>query len=118
MLPVRISALGAKAAAAGAVVACSLALAACGLVGSGVAVTSILRHSLISRIDQNLLDASRGWAQAPRRQSPPPYESPDPGRPPGTPAAGSGSSIPDEQEARSRSRCTPRPTVASPTRRP
>lgn len=34
MLPIRISALGAKAAAAGAVVACSLALGACGLVSS------------------------------------------------------------------------------------
>jgi two-component system OmpR family sensor kinase len=63
-------------------VAATLALVACGLAVSGVAVTSILRHSLISRIDQTLLDASRGWAQAPRRQSPPPYESPDPGRPP------------------------------------
>ena len=57
-------------------------LVACGLVGSAVAVTSILRHSLISRIDANLLDASKGWAQAPRRQAAPPYESPDPGRPP------------------------------------
>jgi two-component system OmpR family sensor kinase len=49
---------------------------------SGVAVTSILRHSQISRIDQTLLDASHSWAQAPRRQSAPPYEGPDPGRPP------------------------------------
>jgi two-component system, OmpR family, sensor kinase len=63
-------------------VAATLVLVACGLAVSGVAVTSILRHSLISRIDQTLLDASRGWAQAPRRQSPPPYEGPDPGRPP------------------------------------
>ena len=63
-------------------VAATLVLVACGLAVSGVAVTSILRHSLISRIDQNLLDASRSWAQAPRRQSPPPYEGPDPGRPP------------------------------------
>jgi two-component system, OmpR family, sensor kinase len=63
-------------------VAATLVLVACGLVGSGVAVTSILRHSLISRIDQNLLEASKGWAQAPRRQTAPPYESPDPGRPP------------------------------------
>jgi two-component system OmpR family sensor kinase len=57
-------------------------LVTCGLVTSGVAVTSILRHSLISRIDSNLLEASRSWAQAPRRQSAPPYEGPDPGRPP------------------------------------
>src|SRR5271166_1887357 len=63
-------------------VAATLLLVACGLAVSGLAVTSILRHSLISRIDQNLLDASRSWAQAPRRQSPPPYEGPDPGRPP------------------------------------
>jgi len=63
-------------------VAATLALVACGLAVSGVAVTSILRHSLVSRIDQTLLDASRGWAQAPRRESAPPYEGPDPGRPP------------------------------------
>ncbi|RAU89987.1 two-component sensor histidine kinase [Mycobacterium colombiense] len=63
-------------------VAATLALVACGLAVSGIAVTSILRHSLISRIDSTLLDASRGWAQNPRRRSPPPYEGPDPGRPP------------------------------------
>jgi two-component system, OmpR family, sensor kinase len=63
-------------------VAATLVLVACGLATSGVAVTSILRHSLISRIDSNLLEASRSWAQAPRRQSAPPYEGPDPGRPP------------------------------------
>src|ERR1700761_5867266 len=63
-------------------VAATLLLVTCGLAASGIAVTAILRHSLISRIDQTLLDASRGWAQAPRRQSAPPYEGPDPGRPP------------------------------------
>ena len=63
-------------------VAATLVLVACGLVTSGIAVTSILRHSLISRIDSTLLEASRSWAQAPRRQSAPPYEGPDPGRPP------------------------------------
>jgi two-component system, OmpR family, sensor kinase len=64
-------------------VAATLLLVACGLATSGVAVTSILRHSLISRIDSTLLDASRGWAQAPRRQSArASYEGPDPGRPP------------------------------------
>ncbi|BAX94555.1 two-component sensor histidine kinase [Mycobacterium shigaense] len=63
-------------------VAATLVLVACGLAASGVMVTSILRHSLISRIDQTLLDASKSWAQAPRKQSPPPYEGPDPGRPP------------------------------------
>ena len=50
-------------------VAATLVLVACGLLVSGIAVTSILRHSLISRIDSTLLDASRSWAQAPRRQS-------------------------------------------------
>jgi two-component system OmpR family sensor kinase len=63
-------------------VAATLALVACGLAVSGIAVTSILRHSLVGRIDSTLLDASRGWAQNPRRQSAPPYEGPDPGRPP------------------------------------
>ncbi len=63
-------------------VAATLILVACGLAVSGLAVTSILRHSLVNRVDQTLLEASRGWAQAPRRQSPPPYDSPDPGRPP------------------------------------
>jgi two-component system OmpR family sensor kinase len=63
-------------------VAATLLLVACGLVTSGVAVTSILRHSQISRIDSTLLEASRSWAQAPRRESAPPYEGPDPGRPP------------------------------------
>ena len=60
-------------------VAATLALVACGLLVSGVAVTSILRQSLVSRIDSTLIDASRTWAQAPRRQS---AEGPDPGRPP------------------------------------
>src|ERR1700746_3375217 len=63
-------------------VAATLALVGWGLAGPGVAVTSILRHVLVGRIDQTLLEASRSWAQAPRRQSAPPYEGPDPGRPP------------------------------------
>jgi two-component system, OmpR family, sensor kinase len=62
--------------------AATLALVACGLVTSGIAVTSMLRHSLIGRIDSTLLEASRSWAQAPRRESVPPYGGPDPGRPP------------------------------------
>ncbi len=57
-------------------------LVACGLLASGIAVTSILRHSLINRVDQTLLDASRGWAQAPRRMPAPPIEGPNPARPP------------------------------------
>jgi two-component system OmpR family sensor kinase len=63
-------------------VAATLVLVACGLLASGVAVTSILRHSLTSRVDQTLLDASRSWAQAPRRLPPPPIEGPNPARPP------------------------------------
>jgi two-component system, OmpR family, sensor kinase len=47
-------------------VAALLLLAACGLTTSGIAVTEILRHSLIKRVDQTLEEASRGWAQAPR----------------------------------------------------
>jgi len=50
-------------------VAATLLLAACGLTASGIAVTSILRHSLIQRVDQTLEDASRGWAQAPHGTS-------------------------------------------------
>ncbi|EUA23058.1 HAMP domain protein [Mycobacterium xenopi 4042] len=48
----------------------------------GVAVTSILRHSLLNRADQTLLDASRSWVQAPRRISQLPYEGPNADRPP------------------------------------
>lgn len=62
-------------------VAATLALAACGLMASGIAVTSILRHSLISRVDQTLLDASRSWAQSPRGMSPV-RQSPNVDRPP------------------------------------
>jgi two-component system OmpR family sensor kinase len=47
-------------------VAATLLLAACGLTASGIAVTSILRHSLIKRVDQTLQEGTRrGWAQAP-----------------------------------------------------
>lgn len=63
-------------------VAATLVLVACGLIASGVAVTSIMRHSLINRVDQTLLDASRSWAQAPRRVPVTPIEGPNPARPP------------------------------------
>ncbi len=53
-----------------ALVAALLLLAACGLTTSGIAVTEILRHSLIKRVDQTLREASRGWAQAPRESLP------------------------------------------------
>lgn len=63
-------------------VAATLVLVTCGLAVSGVAVTSILRHSLINRVDQTLLDASRGWAVVPRRMMVPSQDGPDAGRPP------------------------------------
>ena len=50
-------------------VAATLLLVACGLTASGIAVTSILKHSMIKRVDQNLVDASHGWAQAPQATS-------------------------------------------------
>ncbi|RAV07205.1 two-component sensor histidine kinase [Mycolicibacterium sp. GF69] len=68
-----------------ALVAATLVLVACGLLASGVAVTSILRHTLSNRVDQELLDASRGWAQAPRGGASADAvesESPNPARPP------------------------------------
>lgn len=63
-------------------VAATLLLVALGLLASGVAVTSILRHSLSSRVDQELLDASGSWAQVPRRTPVVPTEGPNPARPP------------------------------------
>ncbi|CAM2925995.1 sensor histidine kinase [Skermania piniformis] len=59
-------------------------LAGFGLFASGVAVTSAIEKSLISRADQQLRDAAHGWARA--RPAPPPFADrdadPDPGRPP------------------------------------
>ncbi len=63
-------------------VAATLVLVACGLLASGVAVTTILRHTLENRVDQTLLDASRGWAQAPSGPASSPTEGPSPSRPP------------------------------------
>ncbi|WP_099020584.1 sensor histidine kinase [Mycolicibacterium palauense] len=63
-------------------VAATLVLVAFGLLASGVAVTTILRHSLMNRVDQTLVDASNGWAQAPRRMPASPEVGPNPGRPP------------------------------------
>ncbi|MEO3758239.1 HAMP domain-containing sensor histidine kinase [Mycobacterium sp. B14F4] len=63
-------------------VAATLVLVACGLLASGIAVTSILRHTLSNRVDQELLDASRSWAQAPRLTPAAPAEGPNPARPP------------------------------------
>jgi two-component system, OmpR family, sensor kinase len=63
-------------------VAATLVLVAGGLLASGIAVTTILRHDLTNRVDETLLDASRSWAQAPRRMPAPPIEGPNPARPP------------------------------------
>ena len=63
-------------------VAATVLLAALGLLASGVAVTSIMLHSLINRVDETLLDASRSWAQEPRRIPATPLEGPNPARPP------------------------------------
>ena len=51
-------------------VAATLVLVALGLLASGIAVTTLLQHSLMNRVDDTLLDASRGWAQVPRRIPP------------------------------------------------
>ncbi|MGK2855230.1 MAG: hypothetical protein ACSLE3_14195, partial [Microbacteriaceae bacterium] len=56
-------------------VAATLVLVGLGLLASGVAVTSIMRHTEIQRIDQTLLEASSGWARAPMMSSAP---TPDP----------------------------------------
>ncbi|WP_026356650.1 cell wall metabolism sensor histidine kinase WalK [Mycobacterium sp. 141] len=63
-------------------VAAALVLVACGLLGSGIAVTSIMRHTEVDRIDQTLLDASRSWALEPRHAPSTPTEGPNPARPP------------------------------------
>lgn len=62
-------------------VAAMLVLVACGLLASGIAVTSILRHTLINRVDESLTEASSTWAQEPRQQLPV-EAGPNPSRPP------------------------------------
>lgn len=68
-LPLRVS-----------LVAAMLVLVGCGLLASAIGVTSILRHSLLTRVDERLVDASTGWAQEPRRGIP--DLDPNPSRPP------------------------------------
>lgn len=72
VLPLRVS-----------LVAATLAMVAIGLLAQGYAVTTILRHRLISRIDATLIDAAHGWALE-QRGRPPSKEDEDPnaGRPP------------------------------------
>lgn len=65
-----------------ALVAATLLLVACGLLASGIAVTTIMQHSLMNRVDDTLLDASRGWAQVPRRLPTITVDDPNPARPP------------------------------------
>ncbi|MGE2834334.1 sensor histidine kinase [Mycobacterium sp. SMC-4] len=65
-----------------ALVAATLLLVACGLLASGVAVTTILQHGLMNRVDATLLDASQGWAQVPRQTPIVELEDPNPARPP------------------------------------
>ncbi len=62
-------------------VAAMLLLVGCGLLASGIAVTSILRHSLVNRVDERLTDASTSWAQEPRQEIPA-DQGPNPARPP------------------------------------
>ncbi len=62
-------------------VAALLLLVGLGLLASGVAVTSSLETSLMRRLDTQLVEASRGWAQPDARPLPP-VDEPNPGRPP------------------------------------
>ncbi|WP_343599035.1 HAMP domain-containing sensor histidine kinase [Mycobacterium sp.] len=70
-LPLRVS-----------LVAATLALVACALVIQWIAATSILHRDLLTRVDQTLVDASHGWAQAPHRRTTSSDDSPNPARPP------------------------------------
>ncbi|WP_421843993.1 sensor histidine kinase [Mycobacterium sp.] len=63
-------------------VAATLVLVAFGLGVSGVAVTTMLQTRLIGRVDEDLLEASKTWAQAPWKQVPVNVDGPHPGRPP------------------------------------
>lgn len=63
-------------------VAALLVLAALGLFASGVAVTSAMKNSLISRTDTSLRDASLTWAKPRMHLPPPPPSEPGPSRPP------------------------------------
>ncbi|BBZ68832.1 two-component sensor histidine kinase [Mycolicibacterium insubricum] len=63
-------------------VAAALVLVTFGLLASGIAVTSLMKHSLIGRVDQTLIDATNSWVQAPRPHSSRPHDGPNPARPP------------------------------------
>ncbi|MFF0814763.1 sensor histidine kinase [Rhodococcus sp. NPDC003318] len=63
-------------------VAALLVLAALGLLASGVAVTSAMKNSLISRVDTSLREASLTWAKPRTHPLPPPTAEVGPSRPP------------------------------------
>ncbi|MGU3432354.1 sensor histidine kinase [Actinomycetes bacterium M1A6_2h] len=71
-VPLRITLVGAL-----------LVLVALGLLASGVAVTSALERTLMSKVDEQLRGASMGWAQPQGNFSRPvPIDAPSPQRPP------------------------------------
>ncbi|QCB52611.1 HAMP domain-containing histidine kinase [Rhodococcus sp. PAMC28707] len=63
-------------------VAALLLLVAAGLLASGIAVTSTLQTSLVRRVDQSLVEASRTWAEPRGLDGPPSSSSSSKGRPP------------------------------------
>ncbi|OSC39015.1 sensor histidine kinase [Mycobacterium decipiens] len=63
-------------------VAATLILVASGLAVSGVAVTSMLQHRLIGRIDKILLEEANIWVQTTLPLPPDPYPGHNPDRPP------------------------------------
>ncbi|MFV9431934.1 sensor histidine kinase [Rhodococcus aetherivorans] len=63
-------------------VAALVLLAGIGLLASGVAVTSALQNSLLSRVDRDLEEAARTWARPDRPPPTPPLDAPNSRRPP------------------------------------
>ncbi|QHG82199.1 sensor histidine kinase [Rhodococcus rhodochrous] len=63
-------------------VAALVLLAGIGLLASGVAVTSALQNSLLSRVDRDLEEAARTWARPDRPPPAPPLDAPNSRRPP------------------------------------
>ncbi len=63
-------------------VAALVLLAGIGLLASGVAVTSALQNSLLSRVDRDLEEAARTWARPDKPPPTPPLDAPTSRRPP------------------------------------
>ncbi|BDB62274.1 sensor histidine kinase [Rhodococcus sp. RDE2] len=63
-------------------VAALVLLAGIGLLASGVAVTSALQNSLLSRVDRDLEEAARTWARPDKPPPTPPLDTPTSRRPP------------------------------------